>query len=155
MKNNSIKIVLSILFAISLSLCFSQENNDSMKVILSSKNFTLEEEYMGDWGGHLHTFTFTVQGKDLRIQWKNPKLLKNGKKLDVLLPISELDNFGKIFTNCSAKIKTSKKRSTEHILYKFKNENLTYIIDDRFTMECNVDFNSWKEMLLLEGQKKK
>jgi hypothetical protein len=155
MKNTSIKIVLSVIFAVSVTLCFSQERNDSIERILSSKNFTLEEEYIGDWGGYINKFSFILKGKDLLINWKNPQQLKNGKDLDVLLSISELDNFGKIFTNCSAKIKTSKNTSTEHILYKFQNEDLTFIIDDRFTMECNEDFKAWKEMLLSKGEKQK
>jgi hypothetical protein len=130
-----------------------QGNNYSIKEILTSKNFTLEEDYVGDWGGHLHTFTFTVHGKDLRIQWKNPELLKNGKDLDVLLPMSVLDTLENIFIKCSERIKTSKNGSTEHIIYKFTNKNITYIIDDRFSMECNDDFKAWKEALLSEWEK--
>jgi len=153
MKNRHIRLFFLILFATSFSNCYSQTSNDSLKQVSSSKTFTLVEDYTGDWGGHLHTFAFTIKGNDIRIQWENPELVKNGKDLDVLLPVSVLNNLENIFINCSQRIMTSKKGSTEHILYKFKNDKLTYIIDDRFTMECNDDFKAWKEMLLLEWRK--
>lgn len=153
MKKSTFRLFLSVLFAVSLATCYSQTNNDTLKQVFSSKTFTLIEDYTGDWGEHWHTFTFTVKGNDIRIQWKNPELLKNGKDLDVLLPMSALNNLENIFINCYQRILASKKGSTEHILYKFKNENLTYIIDDRFTMECNDDFKAWKEMLMLEWKK--
>lgn len=60
-----------------------------------------------------------------------------------------------IFTGCNEAIKTSKKGSTEHILYKLSNKNKSYVIDDKFTMECYDDFRMWKEKLLAEGEKQK
>lgn len=134
-------------------MCYSQVKNDSLKQMLSSKTFTLIEDYSGDKMGYWHTFTFTVQGEKLLIHWKNPALLKNGKDLDVLLPISELENLEMLFTNCSEKIKSSKIKSTEHTLYNFKNEKIALVIDDKYTTECKEDFKAWKEMLLLEGKK--
>jgi hypothetical protein len=155
MKKGHIRIFLSVLFFTTFTICYSQSNNDTLKQIFFSKTFSLIEDYSGDWGGYCHTFIFTVKGNNIRIQWENPELLKNGKKLDVLLPLSVLDTLQHIFLNCSQRILTSKNSSTEHILYKFKNNNLTYTIDDRFTMECNRDFKNWKEMLLIEEKKQK
>ncbi|MBI5539208.1 MAG: hypothetical protein HY951_04065 [Bacteroidia bacterium] len=133
-------------------ITFSQVNKDSLKQILSSKSFTLEEEYIGDWGGYTHLFNFSVEGNYVTIFCKNPELLKNGKNLNVKLPISEINNLENIFINCSEKIKTTNNKSTERIFYKFKNSNITLIIDDRFTMECNEDFKAWKEMLLIKNE---
>lgn len=155
MKRSRIKLFLFILFATSFASCYSQTNNDSLKEVFSSKAFTLVEDYAGDWGGYWHTFTFTEMDNNISIQWKAPEFLKSGKDLDVLLPMSVLNDLKKIFINCSQRIMTSKKESTEHILYRFKNKNLTYIIDDRFTMECYNEFKAWKEMLLLEWGKQK
>jgi len=153
MKKSLIRLFLSILFATSFANCYSQTSNDSLKQVFSSKTFTLVEDYTGDWGGHLHTFIFTVKGNDVRIQWGNPELLKNGKDLDALFPMSVLDALKNIFLNCSQRIFISKNKSTEHIIYKLSNKNSTYTIDDRFTMECNDDFKAWKEELLSEWKK--
>jgi len=149
----TIQFVITILFVCFYSLCYSQTNNDSLKQILSSKSFTLIEDYNGDWGDYLDTFTFTVQQKKIKIHWKNPEHLKNGKDLDILFPISELKNLEKIFLDCLIRIKTTDNKSTEHIIYKFNNENQKSIIDDKFTMECHKEFKLWKEILLLEWKK--
>lgn len=147
------KFVLSYLFITSLSYCFSQNNNDSINTILSSATFTLEEEYIGDWGGYTDTFTFITTTNDINVHWESTNSLKKQKNINGLFPISELDNLKKIFTNCSSKIKSSKTNSTENIFYKFKNETHTYIIDDRFTIKCNDAFDAWKKTLLLKAQK--
>lgn len=147
------RFLITILFVISFSICFSQENIDTLKRIFSSKAFTLEEEYIGDWGGYLHSFTFSADNNNLRIKWENPELLKNPRELNVILPLVKLKNLEKIFTDGSSKINTSQKGSTEHIIYKFKNKEITYIIDDKFSMVFNDDFKAWKEMLLLEQKK--
>ena len=134
---------------------FSQENKpeqtiDTLNMIFSSESFTLEEDYFGDWGGHNHKFIFTVQGNKVRIQWENPELMENGEDMDMLFPIKALKDLEEIFVNCTEKIKTSKKGSTEHILYKFKKGKIIYIIDDKTTMECNDDFRAWKEKIISE-----
>ena len=153
MRKFYIRLFLSVLFVISFTNCFSQLNNDTLKQVFSSNIFTLDEDYTGDWGGYWLTFTFTVKGNEIRIQWKNPELLKNGKDMDILLPISVLNNLENIFSNCFQKIMISKNGSTEHILYKFKNKNITYVIDDRYTMVCYDDFKAWKEMIIFEWKK--
>lgn len=146
------KLILLIIILNYSLISFSQLENDTLKQILSSKSFTLEEEYIGDWGGYTHLFSFSVEGNYVKIICNNPELLKNEKKLIVKLPLSDLNNLENIFINCSEKIKTTKNKSTEHIFYKFKSGNLSFIIDDRFTMECNEDFKAWKEMLLVKNE---
>ncbi|MFH2141027.1 MAG: hypothetical protein ABIJ97_01295 [Bacteroidota bacterium] len=154
MKKSHIRLFLSILFATSFANCYSQTSNDSLKQILSSKSFTIEEEYIGDWGGHSQKYIFKIEDNKLRIRCKNPDPMRSTeKKLDTLVSINVLKNIEEIFINCTERIKTSKNVSTEHIIYKFTNKNITYIIDDRFSMECNDDFKAWKEALIAEWEK--
>lgn len=145
-----IRFLIFILITSSLSNGYSQINNDTLKQILSSNSFTIEEEYIGDWGGHFQTFIFKKENNMLRIKCKNPNpMINTEKELDTLVSINVLKNLEEIFLNCSERIKTSKNGSTEHIIYKFKNKNSTYIIDDKFTMECHADFKAWKELIVL------
>ncbi len=138
----SLKLFLSILFIL---LCVSYHSQtDSLKQIFSAKSFTLIEAYTGDWGGHTHTIKFNVQGNKIRIQCEN----RNNFKTDTLLSKSALSSLENIFITCSKSITTSKNKSTEHIVYKFKSKDFTYIIDDKFTMECNGEFKAWKETYL-------
>lgn len=149
------RILIGFLLTVSVTACYSQVNNDTLKQILSSKTFTLVEDYTGDWGGYIYNFTFTVQDKSVRIFWDNPERLKNGQNLDLVVPISKLDSLKDIFVNCNERIKTSKSGSTEHIVYTFKSKGNSYKIDDKFTMECYEDFKMWKEVLLAEWEKQK
>ncbi len=142
--------LLLILFSTSISYCSAQTNNDTLKQILSSITFSLEEEYIGDWGGYIHICNFSKENNMVRVKCKNHTLLKNEKELDVLLSINDIKNLENIFNDCYTKILNSKNGSTEHILYKFKNKELTYIIDDKFTMECHEVFKAWKEMLIIK-----
>ena len=142
--------LLSFIFLTNISICFSQINNDTLKEIFSSKSFTLEEEYIGDWGGYIQTFNFTTENNKVRVKCKNLKLLKNEKELDVYVSLDDIKNLEKFFTDCYLRITNSKNISTEHIFYKFSNQNLSFKIDDKFTMECNENFKVWKEMLLLK-----
>ena len=145
MKSIFTRFILLFLITISYTYCYSQVNNDSLIQILTSKTFTIEEEYIGDWGGHLQIFIFKIEDNNVRVKCKNVEPLDNTKELDTLLSINVLKNLEKIFIDCTTKIKTSKNVSTEHILYKFKNENISYIIDDKYTMECNDTFKEWKK----------
>ncbi len=148
----------------SILTCFSQENKplldlsesktDTLRLIFSSDSFSLEEEYIGDWGGYLFKLVFTKMENSIRVEWEHSDQLKNGKELDLLLPIAELNSLESIFVDCSHKLKDSKKMSTEHILYTFKNKNYTYIIDDHFTMECHDDFKAWKNRALTPKKKR-
>jgi len=147
MKNTHIRFIISVLFTFSFSYCFSQDSNDTLKTILASKSFTLEEAYMGDWGGYLQTFSFKIDGNNVRLKCKYTESAEKYKELDTLLSFSALKKLDKVFSDCSAKIKTEKNKSTEHIIYKFKNDTLTFIIDDRFTMACNENFKAWKKLL--------
>jgi arginyl-tRNA synthetase len=150
MKINQFRFLVLVLFTSSVSLCYSQVNNDSLKQILSSKSFTIEEEYIGDWGSHFQTFLFKIEGNMVKIKSKNPDPMKSTEKeSDMLISINMLKKIEDLFIKCSERIKTSKNISTEHIIYKFKNENITYIIDDKFTMECYKDFKTLKETLFI------
>jgi hypothetical protein len=152
MKITKIGLLLLIIFSTSISFCYSQTGNDTLKQILSSKTFSLEEEYIGDWGGYIHIFNFSTENNTVQVKCKNPKLIKNEKELDVLLSLNDIKKLENIFTDCYAKILNTKNASTEHIFYKFKNKEFTYIIDDKFTMECNEIFKAWKEMLLIKTE---
>ena len=121
-----------------------------MRSILASGTFTLQEDYQGDWGGHLQTFLFTAGDTRVRVQWKDPA---SGKELDVFLPLNELERLADLFLECSSRIDSSNAKSTEHSTYLFKNNRSTYVLDDHFTMACNEDFKAWKAMLLAEWEK--
>lgn len=150
MITNHFRFLILFLFSSSISLCYSQVNYDSLKQILSSKSFTIEEEYIGDWGGHSQIYIFKTEGDKLRIKCDNPDPMSRSEKgLDTLVSLNTLKNLENIFLKCSDRIKTSKNSSTEHIIYKFSNANSTYIIDDKFTMACNEDFKAWKEMFII------
>lgn len=128
----------------------SARANDALRSMLSSRTFTLQEDYQGDWGGHLQTFIFTAGETRVRVQWKDPV---SGKDLDVFLPLNELERLADLFHECSSRIDNSNTKSTEHITYLFKNNKSTYVLDDHFTMECNAAFHAWKGMLLDEWTK--
>ena len=134
MKLKNITYFLAFLLFKPTFQSFSQSVNDTIKAIFSSKSFSLEEEYIGDWGGYIHHFDFSVYPKNVSVTWENPELLKNGKKLVVLISFEELKTLESIFINGNTKILTSKHLSTEHILYKFKTQNLSFSFDDKFTM---------------------
>ena len=147
MKSKNIKYFLAYLLIIPAFQSFSQSVNDTIKAIFSSKSFSLEEEYIGDWGGYIHHFDFSVNQKNVSVTWENHELLKNGKKLVVLISIEELKNLESIFINGATKIVSSKLLSTEHIIYKFKTQSLSFTFDDKFTMTCYEEFKAWKKML--------
>ena len=128
----------------------SAQASDSLRSILASRTFTLEEEYRGDWGDHSQTFRFTAGDASITVQWKDPVC---GKNLEVRLPLNELDRLADLFLECSSRIDSSSTMSTEHISYLFKNKETLYAIDDRYTMECYEDFNAWKAMLLATWNK--
>ncbi|MBK9419670.1 MAG: hypothetical protein IPN44_01290 [Flavobacteriales bacterium] len=123
---------------------------DPLGSILSSSTFTLQEDYQGDWGGHLQTFIFTAGDTRVRVQWKDPA---SGKDVEVMLPLHALDGLADLFHECASRIDSSNTKSTEHITYLFKNNRSTYVLDDHFTMACNEDFKAWKAMLLAEWGK--
>lgn len=147
MKLKNIKYFLAFLLIIPTLHSFSQSVNDTIKAIFSSKSFSLEEEYIGDWGGYIHHFDFSVNQNNVSVTWENPELLKNGKKLVVLISNNEFKTLESIFINGTTKIISSKLLSTEHILYKFKTQNLSFTYDDKFTMTCYEEFKAWKKML--------
>lgn len=118
---------------------------DSLRSILASRTFTLQEDYQGDWGDHLQTFHFAAGDTSVTVQWKDPA---SGKNLEVRLPLNELDRLADHFLECSSRIDPSRTISTEHISYLFKNTSSTFLIDDHYTMACYEDFKAWKTMLL-------
>ncbi|MGV9011855.1 MAG: hypothetical protein ACOH13_04605 [Flavobacteriales bacterium] len=124
--------------------------NDMLRSILASSTFTLQEDYQGDWGGHLQTFLFTAGDTRVKVQWKDST---SGKDVEVMLPLTALDGLADLFFACSSRIDTYNTKSTEHISYLFKNNKSTYVLDDHFTMACNEDFKAWKAMLLAEWKK--
>ena len=124
--------------------------NDTLRSILASSTFSLQEDYQGDWGGHLQTFLLTAGDTRLRVQWKDAA---SGKDLDASLPLNELGRLADLFLECSSRIDSSTTKSTEHISYLFKNTKSTYVLDDHFTMACNESFKAWKAILLAEWKK--
>ncbi|MBI3502363.1 MAG: hypothetical protein HY063_11270 [Bacteroidetes bacterium] len=142
--------LLSFLFVYSHG--FSQ--NDTLKKIFK-QSFSLTEEYRGDWGGYTHTFIFTKQDTTEEILWKDPDFPDGEmpRELKIILPLDGMKKLEKLFTGCASKIKSSDRKSTEHIKYIFKSKELTYTIDDNFTMLCNDDFKEWKQNLFSEGIK--
>ena len=123
---------------------------DSLRSILASSTFTLQEDYQGDWGDHLQTFHFAGRDTSVMVQWKDPA---SGKDLEVRLPLNELDRLADLFLECSSRIGSSSTISTEHMSYLFKNKETAYVIDDHYTMECHEDFKAWKAMLLAAWHK--
>ena len=149
---NLSRFIFPFLTAFIVTPCYCQNNNDSLKLIFSSDEFSIEENYIGDWGGHVNNFTIQRKTDKIRVIWKNPEMLNNGKDLDVYITGPELKSLEKIFLKCSDRIVRSDDKSTEHIIYSFRTGKTCYVIDDHFTMECHEEFRAWKEMLEIKGQ---
>lgn len=98
----------------------------------------------------MQAFLFTADDTRITVEWKDPS---SEKDLEVRLPLNALDRLAELFIECSTRMDSSNKKSTEHISYLFKNNKSTYVLDDHFTMACNEEFKAWKAMLLAEWKK--
>ncbi len=124
--------------------CFSQ-TNDVIRMIFSAKNFSITEGYSGDWGRTIYKYTFTKNNKDVDVIWT--KQLSENNKTDATTKVSteELKILQDLFNECVIKIKKPKKENTEHSRYIFRDNTLTYQIDDDSSMICVDDIKSWRE----------
>jgi len=145
--------VLILFFVFNYS--FAQAGSDTLEKIFSSRSFSLLEDYAGDWGGYTHTFIFTRSDTGTIILWQDPDFPdgETPRELKILFPNDSLKKLQKLFAGCALKIQGSKNKSTERSRYIFKNKEMSYTIDDNFTMLCVDSFKTWKEMLFKEGLK--
>lgn len=107
----------------------------------------LEEDYRGDWGGHVKTFTFTNLDTAYSVQWAEPGTGPSGATFQAFLSDLEMATLKHAFMDCPDRITASEASSTEHILYKFTSAGLAHVIDDGFTMACYGGFRKWQEMI--------
>lgn len=149
-KTNVLFVISACIYSSSI---FSQTGIDSLRKITQSPSFTLVEDYAGDWGGYSHTFIFTKKDTSIEILWQDPEFPdgEEPRELKMIFLPSELKTVEVLFGDCIEKIRNTKDKSTEHSKYIFKNKQLTYIIDDKFTMKCVDNFKAWKEKLFKEG----
>lgn len=157
------KLLKNYLYIFLIFICnniFSQQS-DAVKMIFSSKTFSITEIYAGDWGGYTYLYSFNKKNeKQIEVIWeeiKTPltandsttKILK-GKSIVTYLDLKEAD---KVFDNCVYKIKRTKSKSTELSTYIFKNDNTTYEITDDHSMVCVNDIKYWRERIFSTEKK--
>lgn len=144
MNSQSFRLLLLIGHIALVSVGYGQRDNDILKQILSHRDFTLVEHYMGDWGGYDDTLIFKPEKSKISISLKGTTHKVNNKRLIVLITVDTFNQLVSLFMHCNEHINTSDKHTTEHIMYEFKKDDLSYIIDDKYTMACNEAFQIWK-----------
>lgn len=139
--------LLAAILAITHLTCQAQAKPDTLAMILSSRIFLLEEEYTGDWGGHVKVFTFTNLDTAYSVQWIESGAGSSGTAYLAFLSDVEMEPLKQAFLECPNRIVASEAGSTEHILYKFTSAGMAHVLDDGFTMACYEPFRKWQGMI--------